>query len=179
MGNDVVVQSNTVVGSDGFGYAWNKSKTGWDKIYQLGGVQVGNEVEIGAMSTINCGALDDTVIEDGVKMDCQVHLAHNVRVGAATAMAANAMVAGSTELGKRCRIGGGVRIMNGIKIADEVELIAGSVVFQTIPKSGRYGGIPAYPLKDWMKNSINQSKLHSLFNRVDRLEKNCDIEGEK
>lgn len=171
LGNEVVIHGNTVVGSDGFGYAWNADGSGWEKIYQLGGVRIGDRVEIGAMSTINCGALDDTVIEDGVKMDCQIHIAHNARVGADTAMAANAMVAGSTVLGKRCRVAGGVRVGDNLSIADDVEIIMGSCVFQDIPEAGSYSGIPAYPLRDWKRNSANQGRLHDLFARVGDLEK--------
>lgn len=170
IGNDAIIHSNTVIGSDGFGFAWNTKDGHWEKIHQLGGVRIGNNVEIGAANTIDCGALDDTVIEDGVKTDNQIHIAHNVRIGAHTVCAASVAIGGSTTLGKRCRLGGCVSIINNLSIADDVEILVGSSVYRDIKKPGRYGGAPAYPIRDWRKNAIHLPRIHNLFSRVKTLE---------
>lgn len=168
IGDNVVIHNNTVIGSDGFGYAWD-GKT-WEKIHQLGGVCIGNDVEIGAMNTINSGALKDTKIGNRVKTDCHVHVAHNAVIDDDTVMAAGAMVAGSAYIGKRCRLGGAVRVLNNLTVVDDVELVLGSCVMRDIKKAGRYCGIPAYALRDWRRNAIRIPKLHTVFNRLKNLE---------
>jgi UDP-3-O-[3-hydroxymyristoyl] glucosamine N-acyltransferase len=171
VGNEVTMHANTVVGSDGFGYAWDSQRKGWEKIHQIGSVRIGNRVELGAMCTINRGALGDTIIEDGTKMDSQVHIGHNARVGAHSALAASCAIGGSTVLGEGCRLGGGVCIVNNLRIAKGVEIISNSTVFQDIKQPGRYGGHAAYELKNWRRNVLRQPQMHELFARVTDLEK--------
>ncbi len=133
IGARCIVHPGAVLGGDGFGFAPDAGK--WQKIPQVGSVVIGDDVEIGANTTIDRGAIEDTVIEDGAKLDNLVQIAHNVRVGAHTAIAAMAGVAGSTKIGKRCMIAGGVIVLNSLEICDDVMFTFGSVVTKSVERA--------------------------------------------
>jgi UDP-3-O-[3-hydroxymyristoyl] glucosamine N-acyltransferase len=165
-----IVHSGAVIGADGFGFAPVQGR--WEKIEQLGAVRIGDDVEIGANTCIDRGALDDTVIEDGVKLDNLIQVAHNVRVGAHTAIAAMAGIAGSTRIGRHCTIGGAAGIVGHVEIADHVHVDAGTVITRSITKPGRYSGL--FPFDDnasWEKNAATLRQLHALRERLRTLEK--------
>lgn len=170
MGNDCLVQANTVIGSDGFGYANEAGQ--WIKIPQLGSVIIGDRVEIGASTTIDRGALDNTILADGVIIDNQCQIAHNVEMGENTAMAACSVIAGSTVVGKNCSIAGLVGINGHIEICDGVVFTGMSMVTKSISESGVYSsGIPASTNKEWRKNMVALRNITSLNQRVKTLEK--------
>ncbi len=165
-----IVHSGVVIGADGFGFA--PVDGAWEKIEQLGAVRIGNDVEIGANSCIDRGALDDTVIEDGVKLDNLVQIAHNVVVGAHTAMAGCVGVAGSAVIGSHCSIGGGAIVLGHLSLADHVNISAATVVTRSIKRAGLYSGI--FPIDDnasWEKNAATLRQLHGLRDRVRALER--------
>jgi len=165
-----VVHSGVVIGADGFGFA--PSKDGYVKIEQLGNVSIGDDVEIGANTCIDRGALADTVIEDGVKLDNLIQIAHNVHIGRHTAMAGCAAVAGSTRIGANCTIGGAANIIGHLTIVDGVHIAAATTVTSSITAPGAYGG--PYPFEDnagWRKNAATLRQLHTLRERVRALEK--------
>jgi UDP-3-O-[3-hydroxymyristoyl] glucosamine N-acyltransferase len=165
-----IVHSGVVIGADGFGFAPDAGR--WTKIEQLGAVRIGDDVEIGANTCIDRGALEDTVLEDGVKLDNLVQIAHNVRVGAHTAMAGCVAVAGSTKIGAHCTIAGAARIVGHLEIADHVHISATTLVSRSIRKSGHYSG--AFPFDDnatWEKNAATLRQLYALRERVRALEK--------
>src|SRR5690349_17069738 len=142
VGARCIVHSGAVIGADGFGFAPDHGK--WQKIPQVGGVVIGDDVEVGANTTIDRGAIEDTVIEDGVKLDNLVQIAHNARIGAHTVMAAMSGVAGSTKVGKRCMIGGGTVVVNSLTICDDVMFTFHSIVTRSVDKPGTYSGhLPA------------------------------------
>ncbi len=170
LGARCVVQPGAVIGGDGFGFAPNQDR--WEKIEQLGGVRIGDDVEIGANTCIDRGALDDTVIGDGVKLDNLIQIAHNVRIGAHTAMAGCVGIAGSATIGAHCTIGGAAMIAGHLEIADHVHVSAGSFVSRSIRQPGHYTGV--FPLDDnasWEKNAATLRQLHRLRERVRELEK--------
>ena len=171
IGESCVIHSGVVIGGDGFGFA--PSDQGWVKIHQLGGVRIGNRVEVGANSCIDRGALNDTVIGDGVIMDDFTMIAHNVEVGDGTAMAACSQVAGSAVIGKNCTLAGNIGVVGHIRIADGVHLTARSLVTKSIDKAGSYssGGSPLMPSAQWRKNTARLSKLDDLYRRVQAMEK--------
>ena len=144
LGKRVIVHSGAVIGADGFGIAAEQGR--WIKIPQIGAVRIGDDVEIGANSAIDRGALDDTVIEDGVKLDNLVQIAHNVRVGAHTAIAGCAGVAGSADIGRHCTIGGAAVILGHLRIVDHVHISAGTLISRSILKPGTYTGV--YPFDE-------------------------------
>jgi UDP-3-O-[3-hydroxymyristoyl] glucosamine N-acyltransferase len=144
IGARAIVHAGAVIGADGFGIAEDKGR--WVKIPQIGGVRVGDDVEIGANTTIDRGALDDTVLEDGVKLDNLVQIGHNVRIGAHTAIAGCAGVAGSADIGRHCTIGGAAVILGHLRIADHVHVSAGTLISRSILKPGTYTGI--YPFDE-------------------------------
>src|SRR5262249_732669 len=161
-----LVHAGAVIGADGFGIAPHAG--GWIKIPQTGRVVIGDDVEIGANTTIDRGALDDTVIEDGVKLDNQIQIAHNVRVAPHTAFAG---VAGSARIGKGCLIGGAARIMGHIEIADGVNVTATSFVTKSIRTAGTYtAALPAEPSREWARTVANLRSLERLSERVRELE---------
>jgi len=165
-----IVHSGAVIGADGFGFA--PTSEGYVKIEQLGAVRIGDDVEIGANTCIDRGALDDTVIEDGVKLDNLIQIGHNVRVGRDSAMAGCSAVAGSTHIGARCTVGGGAGILGHLTIADDVHISAQSTVSRSISKPGVYTGF--FPLDDnrsWEKNAVTLRQLHALRDRVRTLER--------
>ena len=172
IGRRCIVHPGAVIGADGFGFAEDFAHGGWVKVPQLGTVVIGDDVEIGANTTIDRGAIEDTVIEDGVKIDNLVQIAHNVRVGAHTAMAARTGIAGSTTIGKRCMIGGGVGIIGHLSICDDVILQVRSLVAQSIDKPGMYGGtLPADDAARWRRNAARFRQLDELWKRVRALER--------
>jgi UDP-3-O-[3-hydroxymyristoyl] glucosamine N-acyltransferase len=170
LGDRCIVHSGVVIGADGFGFAPNGDA--WEKIAQLGAVQIGNDVEIGANTCIDRGALQDTVIEDGVKMDNLIQIGHNVRVGRNTAMAGCVGVAGSATIGEHCTIGGGAIVLGHLTVGPNVNISAGTLVTKSILKPGHYTGI--FPIDDnanWERNAASLKQLHSLRDRIKTLEK--------
>lgn len=170
LGDRCVVHAGVVIGADGFGFAPDGGR--WVKIPQLGGVRIGDDVEIGANTTIDRGALADTVIEDGVKLDNQIQIAHNVRIGRDTAIAACVGIAGSTVIGARCTIGGAAGIIGHLHIADDVHIAAFSLVSHSIATPGEYAGV--FPLDDkasWEKNAASLRQLNALRLRLKHLER--------
>lgn len=165
-----IVHSGAVIGADGFGFALHEGS--WVKIEQLGAVRIGDDVEIGANTCIDRGALDDTVIEDGVKLDNLIQIGHNVHIGAHTAMAGCVGVAGSARIGAHCSVGGGAVILGHLRLADHVHISAASVVTRSINEPGHYSGV--FPIDDnaaWEKNAATLRQLHALRERLRALEK--------
>ena len=185
IGRGCIVHSGVVIGADGFGFAKDPSVLDqalsaspkeqgalWVKIEQLGGVQIGDEVEIGANTCIDRGALEDTVIGHGVKLDNLIQIAHNVHIGAHTAMAACVGVAGSAKIGQFCTVGGGAIVLGHLELTDHVHISAATVVTRSITKPGHYSGI--YPLQDnalWEKNAVTLKQAYKLRERIMALEK--------
>lgn len=170
IGEHCLIQANTVIGSDGFGYANHQGN--WVKIPQLGSVIIGNNVEIGASTTIDRGALDDTQIKDGVILDNQIQIAHNVVIGENTAMAACSVIAGSTVVGKNCTLAGLVGVNGHINITDNCVFTGFAMVTKNITQSGVYSsGLPAQPNRDWQKTNARIRKLESTNNKIKALEK--------
>ena len=170
IGERGLLHSGVVVGADGFGFAPHQGR--WENIEQLGGVRIGDDVEIGANTCIDRGALDDTVIEEGVKLDNLIQIAHNVRIGAFTAMAGCAAVAGSTTIGRHCTIGGAAMIIGHLTLGDGVHISSCTAVTRSISKPGVYTGL--FPIDDnaaWEKNAATLRNLHALRERVRALEK--------
>ena len=153
LGSNCNIFPGTVLGSDGFGYA--PTKNGYVKIEQLGSLVIGDNVEIGAGCTIDRGALDDTIIHDGVKLDNQIHIAHNVDLGKNSAIAACCAIAGSTVIGENFRMGGLSGVLGHLSITDNVSVGAHTLITKNISEGGEYIGImPAQNPKDWAKSSI-------------------------
>ncbi len=178
IGQRVLVHPGAVIGSDGFGLAHEDNH--WIKVPQLGNVQVGNEVEIGANTTIDRGTLEDTIIEEGVKLDNQIQVAHNVHIGAHTAIAGCVGIAGSARIGRHCVLGGGVGIAGHLDIVDHVRITGMSLVTQSLTKPGTYSsGLSVEPNRLWNKISARLRKLDNLARRLTALEKkhrtNSDI----
>jgi UDP-3-O-[3-hydroxymyristoyl] glucosamine N-acyltransferase len=170
IGQRCILHSGVVIGADGFGFAPHEGT--WEKIAQLGAVRIGDDVEIGANTCIDRGALDDTVIEDGVKLDNLIQIGHNVRVGAHSAMAGCVGIAGSARIGRHCTFGGGAIVLGHLELADHVHITAASVVSRSITKAGQYSGM--FPIDDnasWEKNAATLRQLHSLRERLRALEK--------
>ena len=169
VGARCILHAGVVIGADGFGFAPNAGA--WEKIEQLGAVRIGNDVEIGANTCIDRGALADTVLEDGVKLDNLVQIGHNVHVGAHTAMAGCVGVAGSATIGAHCTVGGGAIVLGHLSLADHVNISAATVVTRTISEPGHYTGM--FPIDDnarWEKNAATLKQLHSLRERIKALE---------
>ena len=165
-----IVHSGAVIGADGFGFASDQGH--WIKIPQTGRVRIGDDVEIGANTTIDRGALDDTVIEEGVKLDNQIQIAHNCVIGAHTAMAGCVGVAGSAKIGRHCTFGGAAMVLGHLNIADHVHVSSGSLVSRSITEPGQYTGF--YPLArnaDWEKTAAVVRQLDTMRDRVRELEK--------
>lgn len=169
VGERCVLHSGVVIGADGFGFAPAGGR--WEKIEQLGAVRIGNDVELGANTCVDRGALQDTVIEDGVKLDNLVQIGHNVHVGAHTAMAGCAGVAGSAHIGAHCTVGGGAVVLGHLTLAEGVHISAASVATRSIHKPGHYTGM--FPIDDnaaWEKNAASVKQLASLRERIRALE---------
>jgi UDP-3-O-[3-hydroxymyristoyl] glucosamine N-acyltransferase len=170
IGERCLVHPGVVIGADGFGFAPDGDR--WEKIEQLGAVRIGNDVEIGANTCIDRGALQDTVIEDGVKLDNLIQIGHNVRVGRNTAMAGCVGVAGSATIGANCTIGGGAIVLGHLVLGDYVNISAATVVSKSILKPGHYTGM--FPIDDnasWERNAATLKQLHGLRDRIKTLEK--------
>jgi UDP-3-O-[3-hydroxymyristoyl] glucosamine N-acyltransferase len=158
LGKRVIVHSGAVIGADGFGIAPEAGR--WVKIPQIGGVRIGDDVEIGANTTIDRGTLDDTVIEEGVKLDNQIQVGHNVRIGAHSAVAGCAGIAGSADIGAYCTIGGAAMIRGHIRIVDHVHVSAGTLISRSILKPGTYTGIYPFDEHDsWKRNAARLRRL--------------------
>lgn len=176
IGARAIVHSGAVIGADGFGIAQDAGR--WEKIPQAGAVVIGDDVEIGASTTIDRGAIDDTVVGDGVKLDNQVQIGHNCRIGAHTAMAGCAAVAGSAEIGSRCTIGAGALILGHLSICDDVHVSADTVISRSIREPGTYTGM--FPFDDnasWARNTALVRHLAELADRVRALEQKLKGKG--
>jgi UDP-3-O-[3-hydroxymyristoyl] glucosamine N-acyltransferase len=169
VGQRCIIHSGVVIGADGFGFAPHQGT--WVKIEQLGAVRIGDDVEIGANTCIDRGALEDTVIENGVKLDNLVQIGHNVHIGEHSALAGCAGVAGSAHIGAHCTVGGGAVVLGHLKLADHVHISAASVVTRSLLRPGQYSGV--FPIDDnaaWEKNAATLKQLHALRDRIKRLE---------
>jgi len=175
LGKRVLIHPGAVLGADGFGLAFDRGayeRGGWIKVPQLGGVRVGDDCEIGANTTIDRGALDDTVLEEDVRLDNQIQIAHNVHIGAHTAMAGCAAVAGSARIGRYCLIGGGAGILGHLSVADRVTITARALVTHSIHAAGEYSsGVPLQPSREWRRNAARFKHLDELARRVQSIEK--------
>ncbi len=173
VGRRVVIHSGAVLGSDGYGLAFDQGR--WVKVPQLGSVEIGDDCEIGANTTIDRGAIGNTVLEQDVRLDNQIQIAHNVFIGAHTAMAGCVAVAGSTRIGKNCQFAGDSGLAGHLEIADNVTLMARAMVTRSIAESGVYGGgIEAQPHAEWKRNLARLRKLDQLARRLIKLEKYCE-----
>jgi UDP-3-O-[3-hydroxymyristoyl] glucosamine N-acyltransferase len=174
VGQRAVIHAGAVIGSDGFGFA--KDGERWVKIPQIGRVLIGDDVEIGANTSIDRGALDDTVIGDGVKLDNQIQIAHNVVIGEHAAMAGCVGIAGSTRIGRRCTVGGAGMIIGHLELADDVHVSAGTMVTRSLRQPGQYTSI--FPLErheEWLLNAAQIKRLARLAGRVSELEKKLEL----
>ena len=170
IGNRVILHQGAIIGGDGFGLARDKEK--WIKVPQLGAVQIGDDCEIGANTTIDRGTLDDTILEHDVHLDNQIQIAHNVHIGAHTVMAGCSAVAGSAKIGKNCFIGGGVGILGHLQVCDNVTLQSMALVTHSIRKAGSYSSItPLQKTEDWRKNAVRFKHLDKLARKLYKLEK--------
>jgi len=174
IGENCVIHSGAVLGADGFGFAKNGEQ--WDKIAQLGGVRLGNNVEVGSGTTIDRGALSDTVIADGVKLDNQIQVAHNVEIGANTAIAGCTAIAGSTRIGAQCTIAGASGITGHLDIAPNTHITAMTLVSRSIKDSGAYSsGTGMMPTRDWKRSVARFRNLDDMAKRLKSLEHSADI----
>lgn len=173
VGSDSIIHSGAVIGADGFGFAPKKGK--WVKISQLGGVTIGQNVEVGAGTTIDRGALADTIIEDGVKLDNQIQIAHNATIGEDSAIAGCTAIAGSTKIGARCTIAGGVGVVGHLNIADGTHITAMSLVSKSVTKADAYSsGTGLMPYKQWKRSVVRFRQLDDLAKRLKSLEEKID-----
>ncbi len=172
IGQRVLIHPGAVIGSDGFGLA--NDDGAWVKVPQLGAVRIGDDVEIGANTTIDRGAIKDTVIGDGVKLDNQIQIAHNVEIGAHTAIAACVGIAGSTKIGSHCTLAGGVGVVGHLDIADHVHFSAQTLVTRSVTTPGYFSGnLPAVPNNVWRKTIARIRQLEETTQRIRDLEKQC------
>jgi UDP-3-O-[3-hydroxymyristoyl] glucosamine N-acyltransferase len=170
IGKRTIIQAGAIIGSDGFGFA--KEGELWIKIPQIGRVVIGDDVEIGANTSIDRGALDDTMIGDGVKLDNQIQVAHNVVIGENSAMAGCVGIAGSTKIGRRCTVGGAGMIIGHLELADDVHVSAGTMVTKSLRKPGQYTSIfPLEAHEEWIHNAAQIKRLAKLAERVAKLER--------
>ncbi|WP_213877291.1 UDP-3-O-(3-hydroxymyristoyl)glucosamine N-acyltransferase [Pseudomonas sp. dw_358] len=173
IGQRVVVQSGAVLGGEGFGFANEKGV--WQKIAQIGGVSIGDDVEIGVNTAIDRGALADTVIGNGVKLDNQIQIAHNVQIGDHTAMAACVGISGSAKIGRHCTLAGGVGLVGHIEICDNVFISGMTMVTRSITEPGAYSsGTAMQPIADWRKSAARIRQLDDMYRRLQHVEKRVD-----
>ena len=179
IGARCIVHSGVVIGADGFGFAEHQGE--WIKVPQLGSVVIGDDVEIGANTTIDRGAIEDTVIEDGVKLDNLVQIAHNVHIGAHTVMAAMSGAAGSTRIGKRCKVGGATIMVGHLTICDDAMFTFASIVTKSVTEPGVYGGsLPAEEASKWRRNAARFRQLDAMHDRLRELERRVEqLAGKK
>lgn len=169
LGKDCIIHANVVIGSDGFGYAHDQGE--WVKIPQVGGVVIGDSVEIGSHTAIDRGALEDTEIGKGVKLDNHIHVAHNVKIGDYTAIAGCTAIAGSANIGKYCTIAGRVSILGHLSICDKAHITATTFVNKSIKKPGAYSsGTTHQDNKDWQKSAIRFRQLDTMWRKMKQLE---------
>ncbi|MDR0564932.1 MAG: UDP-3-O-(3-hydroxymyristoyl)glucosamine N-acyltransferase [Azoarcus sp.] len=174
LGTNCIIHAGVVIGSDGFGFA-REASGAWVKIPQVGRVVIGNDVEIGANTTIDRGAIDDTVIGDGVKLDNQIQVAHNVRIGDHSIIAANTSIAGSVRIGARCMIGGHVAIAGHLSIADDAVIHGGTQIMKSIRAPGVYSSVvPQQRHADWVKNFSHLRHLDTLAHKIRILEQHLE-----
>ncbi|HEU5339339.1 MAG TPA: UDP-3-O-(3-hydroxymyristoyl)glucosamine N-acyltransferase [Sulfuricaulis sp.] len=177
-GTDCVIYPGAVIGGDGFGFARNGER--WQKVPQLGRVVMGNDVEVGANTTIDRGALDDTVIGNGVKLDNLIQIAHNVQIGDNTAIAACVGIAGSTKIGQRCTLGGQSGIVGHLEITDDVHVTAGSLVTSSIREAGVYSSsLKAMPVDKWRRNAAVMHRLEEMSQRLKKIEENLELRSKE
>lgn len=170
IGDRVILHAGCVIGSDGFGLAFDAGR--WLKIPQIGRVLIGDDVEIGANTTVDRGALDDTVIGEGAKLDNQIQVAHNVRIGAHTAIAACTGIAGSARIGAHCTIGGAAMITGHLEIADGVNISTNTLITKSITQPGTYtSALPFSEHGEWLRNAVQMRHLDSMARRIRDLEK--------
>lgn len=170
LGERVVIQPGAVIGGDGFGFA--QTQDGWRKIAQIGGVCIGDDVEIGANTTIDRGALADTVIANGAKLDNQIQIAHNVHIGEHSALAACVGISGSTKIGQRCMVAGGVGMVGHIDVCDDAFITGMTMVTRSITEPGAYSsGTAMQPAADWKKSAARIRQLDEMARRLRQLEK--------
>jgi len=170
IGKRVVLHPGVVIGADGFGMAWEDDH--WENVPQLGSVRIADDVDIGANTTVDRGSLDDTVIEAGVKIDNQVQVAHNVVIGAHTAIAGCVGISGSARIGSYCALAGGVGVVGHLEICDHVRVTGMSMVTRSISEPGTYSaGTPLMPNSQWRRNAVAMKRLDALARRVRALEK--------
>jgi UDP-3-O-[3-hydroxymyristoyl] glucosamine N-acyltransferase len=175
LGERCIVHSGAVIGSDGFGMARERGR--WLKIPQVGGVRIGNDVEIGANTTIDRGALDDTVIEDGVKLDNLVQVAHNVVIGAHTVIAGCSGISGSVTIGKNCMVGGGAGFVGHISICDNVSISGYTFVTKSITQPGTYtSGMPFMPHAEWLRNTTYVRRLYKVARALRKDQQGVPLE---
>jgi len=179
IGKRCIVHAGAVIGSEGFGFAKDGSK--WIKVPQLGRVVLGNNVEIGSNSTIDRGALDDTIIHDGVKIDNLVQIAHNVEIGEDSILAGCVGIAGSATIGKRCSFGGQAGVFGHVEVADDVQVAARSVIGKSIKKSGTYSScMKSDEIGVWQRKMTRLNQLNDMAQRITALEKALkNLKGEK
>lgn len=176
IGARTIIHAGAVIGSDGFGFANDAGR--WVKIPQIGRVVIGDDVEVGANTSIDRGALEDTVIGNGVKLDNQIQIAHNVRIGEHSAMAGCVGVAGSTTFGKRCTVGGAGMISGHLEIGDDVHVSGGTLIAKNLERPGQYTGV--YPFDThagWLQNAAQLRRLAKLAARISELEKKLEDSG--
>lgn len=177
LGNYVTIQSGAVIGSDGFGFA--NQNGDWERIPQVGRVVIGDHVEIGANTCIDRGALQDTVIADGVILDNLIQIAHNVHVGENTAIAALSGVAGSARIGKGCTLAGVSKVIGHLEIADGTHIAVDSLVTNDIKQAGAYASsLPLDDIKQWRKNAIRFKQLDDMAKRLKKLEKKINTDSD-
>jgi len=170
IGKRAILHSGAVIGADGFGLAMENGC--WIKVPQIGRVVIGDDVEIGANTTVDRGAMDDTIIENGVKLDNQIQVAHNVHIGAHTAIAGCVGIAGSAKIGKYCTVGGSGMILGHLEIVDRVNISAGTLVTKSIAKAGTYTSVmPFSEHQDWLKNAAHLRHLDKIAEKLSELEK--------
>jgi UDP-3-O-[3-hydroxymyristoyl] glucosamine N-acyltransferase len=173
LGGRCELHSGVVLGSDGFGLVLHDKQ--WQKVPHLGTVIIEDDVEIGANSSVDRGALDDTIIEQGCKLDNLIQIAHNVRIGAHTAIAACVGIAGSVNIGRYCKISGAASVCGHLSIADNVTITAMSLVTNNIKTAGVYSsGTPLLENSEWHKNNVRYKSLDKLARRIAKLEKKSD-----
>lgn len=179
LGDRVILHPGAVIGADGFGIAFARDEESggkWEKVPQLGGVRIGNDCEIGANSAVDRGAIEDTVLEDDVRVDNLVQIGHNVHIGAHTAIAGTAAIAGSARIGRYCLLAGKAAVNGHVTIADRTVVAAGSNIMKDIADPGTTwdGNIPAQPIRQWQRNLLRLFKLEALNQRVRKLERNLE-----
>lgn len=177
IGSHCTIYSGVVIGTEGFGYAEDGEigQKRWVKIPQVGRVVIGNHVDIGANTTVDRGALDDTIIEDGVKLDNLIQIAHNCRIGAHTVIAGCVGIAGSAVIGRHCKIGGAAMVLGHLTIADHVTISPGSMITRSIKKQGTYTALMPFQAHDeWLKTAANIRHISDLTDKIKQLDKKLE-----